>query len=132
MKSEFGKGFIICLIKFAEHIERSNFHNEDDDYKKKMIEIYETEEKYMSHKIEMWFNAASDHLYEIEVPKGKDWNRIRTKVNELQKKSLNIGHGFNKDAKWTYNDYIEMRDLTREIALMIDRKLGIKPQVGEF
>ena len=139
-KSKFGKGLVICLVKFAEHFEKKGGYvgfnqllmgalNEDP---KMCDKVYDSDkEKFLSSRIEMWANGASVHLYEIEVPEGKDWNRIRAKVKKLQDKGLEIGHGFT-DQTWTKEDFFELRYLTREIALMIDRKLGLKPQLGEW
>jgi hypothetical protein len=56
--SEFGKGFIYNLILFSMHWWR---HFESiETYKR----IGETEE----YGLERWFNGASDHLYELEIP----------------------------------------------------------------
>ena len=138
--SEFGKGLVICLVKFAEHFERdgpTGVHRLiqgywTDFHKKCCNEVYNGDkEKYISHQIELWANGASDHLYEIRVPEGKEWNTIRKKVKKLQQKGLEIGHGFTSK-KWTKEDFLELIQLTREIALMIDRKIGLKPDIGKW
>jgi len=140
IKSDFGKGLVICLVKFAEHFERDmiflkirDFENGNlTDLDKQILEIYGSVEKLISHEIEMWANGASDHLYEIEVPKGKGWDKIRIKVKELQEKGLNMGHGFHLSKIWKKEDLFELFNLTRDIALMIDKKLGLNPDVGEW
>jgi len=118
MESEFGKGLVICLVKFAEHFE-------GDLFTESKLEMDE------SRQVEMWANGASDHLYEIEVPQGKEWARIRKEVKQLQDKGLEIGHGFT-GKQWTAEDRMELERLTESIALMIDRKLGLKPDIGEW
>lgn len=125
MSSEFGKGLVICLVKFAEHLER---HRLELDWENK-------ENKALSNQVQLWFNAASDHLCEIEVPKGKEWNRIRIKVNKLKEFGIERGHGtYLMDDKLilTENDIHMALKMTREIALMIDRKIGLKPQLGDW
>ena len=109
VKSESGKGLVICLVKFAEHSE---------------------ELKIPSTNIYLWANAASDHLYDIEVPEGKEWDKIRGKVKELQCKGLEMGH--RPGAKPSFKDALALKNLAQDIALMIDRKLGLKPQRGQW
>ena len=75
MKSEFGKGFVYNLILFASHFER---------------EIFKVQNK---KDFRIWFNGASDHLYELEIPKQFKNTEIGKKAKELQDLSLEIGHG---------------------------------------
>ena len=140
-KSEFGKGLVICLVKFAEHFERdigtplSRLFNGifSDCDKESIKKIYDGDEKnYISSRIGLWANGASDHLYEIEVPEGKDWDNIRKEVKKLQNKGLEMGHGFRYDKIWTLDDFRELMMLTRNISLMIDKKLGLKPDIGDW
>ncbi len=119
-QSEFGKGLVICLVKFSEHF--SKFGIDFESYKGKESE---------SRIVEMWANAASDHLYEIEVPKGKSWDKIRKKVRELKETGLEMGHGYIRH-NWTKKDVEKLMSLTREIGLMIDKKIGLKPDIGEW
>ncbi len=160
MSSEFGKGFIICLVKFAEHA--SKLSADLARYKelaenspkpipkyipKKQYERF-TKEKYKKTRriyspnaapflfdeneiVTMWANGASDHLYEIEVPKGKSWDEIREKVEKLKKDGLAMGHGF-IGKNYKKKDAYALIELTQDIALMIDEKLGLKPDIGEY
>ena len=126
-ESEFGKGLVICLVKFAEH----SMKLQSD------IELYRELHKMSpdlfddSHAVTIHFNGASDHLYEIEVPKKWKNTEIGIKVKELQEKGLEIGHGFTcknytfEDAKYLYN-------LCQDIALLIDKDLGLNPEKGEW
>ena len=164
MKSEFGKGLVICLVKFAEHQERTpmnelkviqkwmdqteenkklmlsdnppdglNYGKPYMDYLKyfqKTVEIYGTPERAMTSQIKSIMNAASDHLYEIEVPKG--WTTIEKRVKKLQEKGLEMGHGFLSDKEYVIGDIYWCFTEARNIALMIDRKIGLKPDEGEW
>lgn len=167
-KSEFGKGLVICLLKFATHFSNSHARDisriqqylEKSEEERKLIlsehppdnlnygEEYHQKVRYwvektndyhqgditasISQDLEMWANGASDHLYEIEVPDGEDWSEIRSKVEELQNLGLKMGHGFIQDNLWVLGDYFKLRDLTIEIALLIDKKLGLKPEEGTW
>lgn len=167
-KSEFGKGMVICLVKFAEHESQHNgayfpiyqkFIKETPENRKLMVSnnppdnlnygfpftqelknfvriadnVHKGDyEKAFSYEIELFMNSASDHLYEIEVPKGKEWDKIRVMVKKLQAKGLHIGHGFDAISKWTIKDYQELFELNRQIALKIDKKLGLKAEKGEW
>ena len=95
------------------------------------LKIYQDETSAISHMITLWANGATDHLFEIETPKGKEWNDIRELVIELQNKGLDMGHGF-KDNIYEYKDVIELYDLVKKISILIDKKLGLNPDWGEF
>ena len=126
-ESEFGKGLVICLIKFAEHVER--WGRIKSDYKKlkeKKSELTSFDEAYA---VWLFFNGASDHLYEIEIPAQWENSKLADKVKELQEFGLGIGHN-DLERKGTEFDVIKARDMYREIALMIDRELGLEPDIG--
>jgi hypothetical protein len=160
MKSEFGKGLVICLVKFVEHSNKLMTDLERDkkladnnpkpipkyipkgQYEKFIKEKYKkTKQIYSpnatqflfdeSSTVSMWANGASDHLYEIETPKGNAWNRIRKKVKQLRKDGLAMGHGFT-GKKYKKKDALALITLAQDIALMVDKKLGLKPDLGEY
>lgn len=126
-KSEFGKGLIICLVKFAEHAEYWLKQKDDYDEMGKFHPALFNE----SRAVEMFFSGASDHLYKIEVPKEWENTKIARKVKELQNFGLMIGHGFTgrqhseRDVEFAYN-------LCEEIALLIDKKLGLDADIGQW
>jgi hypothetical protein len=94
--------------------------------------IYEGDfKKAMSHRIEMVMNGASDHLYEIQVPGEPFWDDIRIAVDLLRTKALAMGHGFTGQI-WTIEDLIEVRQATRDVAMMIDKRLYLEPEEGEW
>jgi len=130
-KSEFGKGLIICLVKFAEHA--MEFQHTLEHYEKARIES-EGNLFSESSAVGIWANGASDHLYDIEVPEGKDWEEVKEKVEELRKEGLNMGHGdgLMGRKRYTSKDVTYLIGLTREIALMVDKKIGLEPDLGEW
>lgn len=126
-ESEFGKGLIICLVKFAEH--RWRWQEQKHLYaemRKKSPDHFSE-----SDAVEMHFNGASDHLYKIEVPPEWRKTKLDEAVRELQDFGLEMGHGFTKK-EWTEADVDKAYAICQEIALLIDKKLGLKPDVGQW
>ena len=75
-------------------------------------------------------NGASDHLYEIQTPESWSYKPteltilITSKLKELQEKGLAIGHGHTQTI-WKKEDIQHLFELTKEIALLIDKQLGV-------
>jgi len=116
-KTEFGKGFMTCLIKFAEHAE--NYLLTKEVIKKTKISP-----------ANLWFSGASDHLLELEIPE-----RFKgTKIEENVKKLKDYVHRFRLSLSdnMTEEDVVEIQDLVREIAILVDKALGLEPDLGEF
>jgi len=120
-RSEFGKGLVICLVKFAEHF--MTWPRTSQEYTDINLPL--------SRAVEIHFSAASDHLYEIEVP--EDWRHteIAEKVTKLQSRALVIGHSFT-NKQWTEQNVEDLHSLCREIAMLIDKQLGLEPDIGEW
>lgn len=128
-KSEFGKGLVICLVKFAEHYDRLGSTLESwAKYRETNPDLFSEGDAVESH-----FNAASDHLYEIEVPKEwvKKYPQLCEMVKKLQNTTLKLGHGFPKE-KATKEEAYELHQLSRDIALEIDKILGLTPDIGSW
>ena len=107
------------------HIQRLRYFVEIAD------KIYKGDyERYFSSEIETFLNGASDHLYELEFPKGKKWEKVGKKINKLRKKGLHMGHGFDNKKRWTLEDVDNLFKLVNEIAVDIDKNLGIKAELG--
>ena len=169
-KSEFGRGLVINLVKFAEHFNSSMSQRINDvhtfykqlegdpekleQYDRRLrdnvrmfqdIELKVSKEifpqydeithvrKSFSRLICLWANGATDHLYDMIVPKRWKGTELEKKVGELRELGLTMGHGFTGRI-WTYSDFIKLLDLTKEIAMMIDANIGLKRQVdlGKF
>ena len=125
--SEFGKGLVLCLVKFAEHRYQWKEQRELwEEMRQKNPNLFSTSDAVESH-----FNAASDHLYEIEVPKEWQKTKIGKMVKELRSYGLEMGHGFTGKS-WTEEDVDRAYSMCQEIALLIDRKLGLKPEKGTW
>lgn len=123
--SEFGKGFVYNLILFAKHMENGMTR----PYKDKDETVIALIEK---SRVSSWFNGASDHLYELEVPKKWENTEIGEKVNELRSFAIEIGHGSRMMEDVGQEEYLKAVKLTKEIALLIDKELGVNPIKGDF
>ncbi len=75
--SEFGKGLTYCIGLFLAHAERE-IHNTS------------TNRDYL-----LWFNGASDHLYDLDLSKVKD-EFLKADLDNWRAKIIHWGHGFSK------------------------------------
>jgi len=100
----------------------------------KTVKIFKTPEHAISFDITLWANGASDHLYDIEVPKKKGWEEIKKIINKLQDKGLDMGHGAGLMGRkeYTIKDLEELNNLTKKALILIDKKIGLKPEWGKF
>ena len=130
-QSEFGKGFVLCLVKFAEHFMYDLYDRESPQNKIDSLKIWGSEERLISSRIALWANGASDHLYEIEAPAGEEWDGVRENIATLKKMGLAIGHGYN-DRIYTIQDRIKLMEVTEKIALETDNILGVKSEIGKW
>jgi len=113
-QSEFGKGLVVCLVKFSQHA----------------LELQDLPVDNQPHyRYGMILNGASDHLYEIEVPQGEEWSKVRKDIKALRNKALHLGH---TKIEATRKQVIELFDKAIDIALEIDKLLGLKPDRGEW
>ena len=126
-RSEFGKGLVVCLVKFAEHYERWVREKRSNERMRGEYGNLFSE----SDAVERHFNGAADHLYEIKVLKEWKGTEIEAKVLELQRRGLEIGHGFT-GKEWTEKEVHELHALSREIAVLIDKMIGLKPDIGQW
>lgn len=118
-ESEFGKGLVICLVKFAEH--RQWWYEQKELYKG----------MHQRHVVELHMNGASDHLFGIEVPEKWKRTKLGKMVVKLQEYGLAMGHGFLRE-NWTEEDVERAYSMCHEIALLIDKELGLKPEIGRW
>lgn len=105
-----------------------------DFWMSKMVPIRGSIEETITSDVTLWANGASDHLYEIETPKGDDWKEIRKIVKQLKEKGLNMGHGdgLMGGGGYSLEDVDELRGLTEKVLVMVDKKLGLKADWGEW
>ncbi len=166
MKSEFGRGLVVCLTKFYQHFGDDSLRDayfcarilklsEEDKNKvmsdsppshlnygrnlnnafkffyTKEVSIWKGVEEAMSHKVTLWANGASDHLYDIKVPKGEKWKGVRSAVKRLKNTGLEMGHGM-ETRIYTLQDVSVMEKLTKDVIIAVDAIIGLKPDWGEW
>ncbi len=126
-ESEFGKGLVICLVKFAEHRWRwQDQKRQAEEMAKENPELFNE-----SYAVEMHMNGASDHLYEIEVPEKWIGTDLGKMVKDFQDFGLEMRHIFN-GKKWTEEDVTKAYNMCQEIAFLIDKELGLEPDIGSW
>jgi len=109
-KSDFGKGLTYCLGLFLAHEERGI----GDD------------------RAEIWFNGASDHLYELQISDSLP-DTLKSRLEAFKDLVLDCGHGFvinrptatKKDVQWAL---LEAMNLLMEI----DKLHGIEVEEAEW
>ena len=128
MTSEFGKGCTYCLGLFLAHAERTMGMT-----LKQLDEMDERNEDKenpnYSLATSLWFNGASDHLYELEIPEQFPV-ALKKRLAKFKHKVLMWGHGFTntetkEDKKWSIQ---EAKDILR----LIDKQLGVKTMKGQW
>lgn len=120
MGSDFGKGCCYCLGLFLAHQEKHLFGEES-----KMSEFM-TKEQWS-----LWFNASSDHFYDLQIPEILPVS-VKKRLRKLQDKALIWGHGFREKGKATKEDYIWAIQEAKDLLRLIDKKLGVKTQKGQW
>ncbi len=105
-----------------------------DFWMDKMVPIHGNIETTISSDVTLWANGASDHLYEIETPKGNNWKEVRKIIKRLKEKGLNMGHGdgLMRNRIYSLKDVDELRDLTEKVLVIVDKKLGLKADWGQW
>jgi hypothetical protein len=119
-QSEFGKGLCYCLGLFLAHTER--FKGDVEAYQSIGVPDYAAE---------MWFNAASDHLYELQVENAPN-AEIRVRLITLKDKSLDWGHGFEPVNKATKADVSWAIQEAKDLLRLIDEAQGVPTEKGRW
>lgn len=65
----------------------------------------------------MWFNASSDHLYELQV--GNAPKHLQKRLSKLQSTALHFGHGYEDCATW--DDVYKAIEEAKELLRLIDK-----------
>jgi len=116
-KSEFGRGLCYCLALFLCHSERAEDKKFKDKYKNKEY----------SFVTEMWFNCASDHLYDLEIPDNLPVT-LKKRLKTLQNKAIIWGHGFREEEQAKEEDKNWAIKEAKELIRLIDKAHGVKTE----
>ena len=117
--SGFGQGLCYCLGLFLSHSERSYYLKED-----------QKEIKEIMNKPSLWFNAASDHLYDLQIPQTRP-EELKTRLKEFQTKCINWGHGFPM-VEATESDMMWSIDEAKRLLILIDEFYGVDTIPGDY
>jgi hypothetical protein len=88
------------------------------------------EEKERKMEVELWFNAASDHLYDLNVPDSFP-QELNQRIMDFKKKVLHFGHGFEKPFPTTNDKDWAVKE-AKEILMLIDMQIGAKVCQGGY
>ena len=117
-QSEFGKGLTYCLGLFLAHADREMLKWERDP-----------------DGVQMWFNGASDHLYDLQVDSAPFLLQKRLQV--LKDKCLDWGHGsglmsVDKSDLPTKKDKAWALDEAKDLLYELDKANGIPVEKGQW
>lgn len=150
--SEFGAGLVVCLAKFAQHMDRYDYKrvyqlkswfemtNEERKKIEKQAEEYphgdsanfmnnirvkfgDMEEEIIADAISRCMNSASDHFYDLS-------ENAPPSLKKLADLTLGMGHGYNK--KYTYEEFTQVDVLFKQSCIELDRMLGVVPDWGRW
>ena len=76
-----------------------------------------------------WFNAASDHLYKLQIPSNFP-DDLKKRLESFQNKVLELGYGFQKDVK--EDDVTWAIEECKKLLMKIDKTLGVEVIKGEW
>jgi len=127
--TEFGMGLCYCLGLFLAHAERNMYGNKkaEEEAEKRMNKLGKVED--YSFIADMWFNAASDHLYELQIPKNLPED-LKKRLEILRAKVIHFGHGFCNDSR--EEDKTWAIEETKELLRLIDKHFKIKTLEADY
>ena len=115
--SEFGKGLTYCLGLFLAHQEKTR-------------EFERMESLTYTRQWDLWFNGASDHLCDLQIPPNFPI-ALRRRLEEFQTKCLNWGHGYNKPEAMKEDVWWAIRE-AKNLLIEIDKQFGIPTCKGQW
>jgi hypothetical protein len=120
-KSEFGQGLTYCLGLFLAH--EWNLKEMEKSYTKAGLNDWAF----------IWFNGASDHLYDLEIP-DKLPKKLKTRLLKLQKDALDCGHGAGimGERKVTKEDALRCLKEAKSLLMEIDKWIGVDVIEGVY
>ena len=124
--SEFGKGCAYCLGLFIAHEGRMALFEQEQ---KRLPRHLQDTLNYIS----IWFNTASDHLYELQIPSSLPEDiqeRLRKFRDQCMGWRVRIG---DKSPIPTKDKYDWAINEAKELLLLIDKHcVGVETEKGDF
>lgn len=98
-----------------------------------IVPIYGSPKAAIQAEITTWANGASDHLYELEIPEKWKETPIGQKASWIRDFGLDMGHGRGlMEHAFTWENFIELQKAVFELAMLIDKELGLEPIEAEY
>lgn len=122
--SDFGKGFVYCMILFAKHHDRAR------ELLEKTGRNAAPGEEFFDRRrmaMELWINGAADHMFEFEVPPRYRGTEIETVANELRDFALSKRLPLTHADSFNENDFDFVFRSLEKLAMLIDQDLGVTP-----
>jgi broad specificity polyphosphatase/5'/3'-nucleotidase SurE len=119
--SKFGKGYTYCIGMFLMHAERPKY---DPTFKVFADSPFKTQ-------WEMWFNAAADHLWDLNIPESMD-SISRKKIEEWREKCIMWRLPMTAENKPTKEDYLWAVEQGKRFLREADMYLGADVEEGEY
>lgn len=110
-ESAFGQGLTYCLGLFLAHSERDYLMTEDDRV------------KGIINKPSMWFYAAADHLFDLQIPKNLPI-KLKRRLSKFKSKVVGLRLPMD-EKKATEKDKIWAIQEAKELLLEIDKFWGV-------
>jgi hypothetical protein len=152
--SEFGRGVVVCLAKFSEHLWNPaavTVRNEIHAAAMTDAERTRQDAEARAHPTGDAAQRLASRLYSRVLDKEPDaaisqalemWangasdhfyeldrDRAPAALRELAELTLTMGHGFS-GRRWTAKDWDRIHELWQASCLALDRQLGLKPDWG--
>jgi hypothetical protein len=88
--------------------------------------IHKTPEKAFSSWINLWVGTCQDHLHEIVCPDKYKETAIEVVLTRLTDKAHAMRSNYMEEPLLTWDDVMELRSLAIEIAVLVDKDLGVE------
>ncbi len=124
-RSEFGKGLAYNLGLFLAHAERFRFEELAYTLSIRDANVLAEQKARSPH---IWFNGASDHLYDLRIRDAP--TKLRSRLKDFRAKCLAFGHGC--EVKPTEDNVYWAVKEAKELLLALDNAHGVKTMPAEF
>lgn len=154
--SEFGKGVVVCLAKFSEHLHQHGPYSEHAirqyaewtpaeqlrrEAEARRYPVGDSARKLSEMAALSYGGASKDENVSRYISMWMnaasdhfydlDRDKAPAVLAELADLALRIGHGFT-DETWTVQTIDRIRELWRESCLAVDQLLGVEPEWGSW
>lgn len=132
-ESEFGTGLVYPIGLYLAHAGRIREMREAEKKSKEFADANKLPKVTGELWPQMWFNGASDHLFDIQYPKNMP-PRLMNRIDRWSGKARNFGHGDGLMGRISisWKDVEDSIDEGKAILRAIDRWLDVKSLRGRW